>query len=169
MQPCSASPGSSSSPSPSPSTTPETPCANCTTTDGRRCQFPFFIDGKEYNSCTLDLTAEGTTTPWCATRVDGAGNWLSRLGNSLILLVTSLMHRQGSDAHGFCNSDCAVGTLACPFREVGFPTSCAERHNSTDKKILFLGNSYTGGTGGLPAKANCSQIHNHKYQMHFPK
>ena len=90
MQPCSASPGSSSSPSPSPSTTPETPCANCTTTDGRRCQFPFFIDGKEYNSCTLDLTAEGTTTPWGATRVDGAGNWLSRLGNTLLLLVQLL-------------------------------------------------------------------------------
>jgi len=140
LQPCSASSGSSntsSSPSPSPTTTPETPCTNCTTTDGRRCQFPFFIDGKEYNSCTLDHTAEGTTTPWCATRVDGMGNWLSR---------------QGSDAHGFCSSDCPVDTPACPFRETGFPASCAERHNSTHKKILFLGNSYTGGNTGLPAK-----------------
>jgi len=140
LQPCSASSGSSntsSSPSPSPTTTPETPCTNCTTTDGQRCQFPFFIDGKEYNSCTLDHTAEGTTTPWCATRVDGMGNWLSR---------------QGSDAHGFCSSDCPVDTPACPFRETGFPASCAERHNSTHKKILFLGNSYTGGNTGLPAK-----------------
>jgi len=140
LQPCSASSGSSntsSSPSPSPTTTPETACTNCTTTDGRRCQFPFFIDGKEYNSCTLDHTAEGTTTPWCATRVDGMGNWLSR---------------QGSDAHGFCSSDCPVDTPACPFRETGFPASCAERHNSTHKKILFLGNSYTGGNTGLPAK-----------------
>ena len=76
LQPCSAS-------TPAPAPTPETPCANCTTTDGRRCQFPFFIDGKEYNSCTLDFTAEGTTTPWCATRVDGMGNWLSRQENSL--------------------------------------------------------------------------------------
>jgi len=142
LQPCSASSGSSSpSPasSPSPTTTPETPCTNCTTTDGLRCQFPFFIDGKEYNSCTLDHTIEGTTTPWCATRVDGMGNWLSR---------------QGSDAHGFCSSDCPVDTPACPFRETGFPASCADRHNSTHKNILFLGNSYTGGTGGLPAKVN---------------
>merc|ERR1712088_1285905 len=133
LQPCSASSGSSNtsnSQSPSPST-------NCTTTDGQRCQFPFFIDGKEYNSCTLDHTAEGTTTPWCATRVDGMGNWLSR---------------QGSNAHGFCSSDCPVDTPACPFRETGFPASCAERHNSTHKKILFLGNSYTGGNTGLPAK-----------------
>jgi len=146
LQPCSVSSGSSntsSSPSPpsspSPTTTPETPCTNCTTTDGRRCQFPFFVDGKEYNSCTLDHTIEGTTTPWCATRVDGMGNWLSR---------------QGSDAHGFCSSDCPVDAPACPFRETGFPASCAGRHNSTHKNILFLGNSYTGGTGGLPAKVN---------------
>ena len=83
LQPCSASSGSSNTiSSPSPTTTPETPCTNCTTTDGRRCQFPFFIDGKEYNSCTLDHTAEGTTTPWCATRVDGMGNWLSRQENT---------------------------------------------------------------------------------------
>jgi len=136
LQPCSSS-SATPSPSPPPTTTPPTPCTNCTTTDGRRCQFPFFIDGKEYNSCTLDLTAEGTTTPWCATRVDGVGNWLSR---------------QGSDSHGSCNSDCPVDTPACPFREVGFPASCAERHNSTHKKILFIGNSYTGGLGGLPAK-----------------
>jgi len=129
----------SSSPSTPSSPSPEIPCTNCTTTDGRRCQFPFFVDGKEYNSCTLDLTPEGTTTPWCATKVDGMGNWLSR---------------QGSDAHGDCNDDCPVDTRACPFRETGFPASCAERHNSTHKKILFLGNSYTGGTGGLPAKVN---------------
>merc|ERR1711971_1006802 len=130
LQPCSAS-------TPAPAPTPESACTNCTTTDGRRCQFPFFIDGKEYNSCTLDFTAAGTTTPWCATRVDGMGNWLSR---------------QGSDTHGFCSSDCPVDTPACPFRETGFPASCAERHNSTHKKILFLGNSYTGGNSGLPAK-----------------
>ena len=69
------------------------------------------------------------------------------------LVTTSIfLRRQGSDAHGFCSSDCPVDTPACPFRETGFPASCAERHNSTHKKILFLGNSYTGGNSGLPAK-----------------
>merc|ERR1711971_669268 len=49
--------------------------------------------------------------------------------------------------------DCDVG-ITFPDKVVtkGFPASCAERHNSTHKKILFLGNSYTGGNSGLPAK-----------------
>merc|ERR1711971_881730 len=49
--------------------------------------------------------------------------------------------------------DCDVG-ITFPDKVVtkGFPASCAERHNSTHKKNLFLGNSYTGGNSGLPAK-----------------
>merc|ERR1712013_437379 len=122
LQPCSASSGTGSPSSP-PTTTPPSPCTNCTTIDGRRCQFPFFIDGKEYNSCTLDLTAEGTTTPWCATRVDGVGNWLSR---------------QGSDSHGSCNSDCPVDTPACSFRGAGFS---ADVNTRTPGGATFAGHS----------------------------
>ena len=79
-------------------------------------QFPFYINGKEYNTCTMDYTAPGET-PWCATKVtsnclsadincyqvDGAGNFL---------------HLQ-SAAWGYCESNCPAdtdssATLACP-------------------------------------------------------
>ena len=37
-------------------------------------QFPFYVNGKEYNTCTMDYTAPGET-PWCATKV--TSNYLS--------------------------------------------------------------------------------------------
>lgn len=103
--------------------------------NGTACQFPFYINGKEYNTCTMDYTAPGET-PWCATKVDGAGNFL---------------HLQ-SAAWGYCESNCPAdtdssATLACPHSEPAFPEECEARHNSTHKNILFLGNSYTDGAG----------------------
>merc|ERR1711992_386033 len=52
-------------------------CIDCQTINGINgtCQFPFFVNGKEYNTCTMDYTAPGET-PWCATKVDGMGNLL---------------------------------------------------------------------------------------------
>merc|ERR1711990_1047255 len=114
---------------------PEPGCVDCQTMNGTACQFPFFINGKEYNTCTMDYTAPGET-PWCATKVDGAGNFL---------------HLQ-SAAWGYCESNCPTdtdssATLACPHSEPAFPEECEARHNSTHKNILFLGNSYTDGAG----------------------
>merc|ERR1711990_561706 len=114
---------------------PEPGCVDCQTMNGTACQFPFFINGKEYNTCTMDYTAPGET-PWCATRVDGAGNFL---------------HLQ-SAAWGYCESNCPTdtdssATLACPHSEPAFPEECKARHNSTHKNIIFLGNSYTDGAG----------------------
>merc|ERR1712183_1193580 len=110
-------------------------CVDCQTINGTACQFPFHINGKEYNTCTMDYTAPGET-PWCATKVDGAGNFL---------------HLQ-SAAWGYCESNCPAdtdssATLACPHTEPAFPEECEARHNSTHKNILFLGNSYTDGAG----------------------
>merc|ERR1712183_1215868 len=110
-------------------------CVDCQTINGTACQFPFHINGKEYNTCTMDYTAPGET-PWCATKVDGAGNFL---------------HLQ-SAAWGYCESNCPTdtdssATLACPHTEPAFPEECEARHNSTHKNILFLGNSYTDGAG----------------------
>merc|ERR1711981_223280 len=42
---------------------PEPGCVDCQTMNGTACQFPFFINGKEYNTCTMDYTAPGET-PW---------------------------------------------------------------------------------------------------------
>merc|ERR1712066_294567 len=114
---------------------PEPGCVDCQTMNGTACQFPFFINGKEYNTCTMDYTAPGET-PWCATKVDGAGNFL---------------HLQ-SAAWGYCESNCPTdtdssATLACPHSEPAFPEECEARHNSTHKNILFLGNNYTDGAG----------------------
>merc|ERR1712127_868257 len=83
-------------------------CMNCTATDGRRCQFLFYVNGVEYTTCTLDYT-DGTEPPWCATKVDGQGSWL---------------HTQGEAAYGYCSADCPTGNTqgeapACDFRETG--------------------------------------------------
>jgi len=117
---------------------------NCSATDAwgniQRCQFPFFAGGRQYDSCTMDFTSPGET-PWCATVVDAVGNWINQRGNS---------------SWAYCSSDCPsdvapVVAPACPYRQVGFPDSCAARHASTSKNILFLGNSYTYGND-LPGK-----------------
>merc|ERR1711962_1262545 len=113
-------------------------CVNCQTINGTACQFPFYVNGKEYNTCTMDYTAPGET-PWCATKVDGAGNLLSF---------------QGSSVWGYCESTCPTDTdssdtIACPHSEPPFPEECAARHASTHKNVLFLGNSYTGGCSGI--------------------
>merc|ERR1711874_491174 len=114
-------------------------CVGCQTIDGINgtCQFPFFVNGKEYNTCTMDYTAPGET-PWCATKVDGMGN---------------LLHLQSS-SWGYCESTCPTDTddsttLACPHSDPAFPEECAARHSNTHKKVLFLGNSYTGGCNGI--------------------
>merc|ERR1712012_907424 len=85
-------------------------CVNCQTINGTACQFPFYVNGKEYNTCTMDYTAPGET-PWCATKVDGAGNLLSF---------------QGSSVWGYCESSCPTDTdssdtIACPHSEPPFP------------------------------------------------
>jgi len=109
----------------------ESGCVDCQTINGTACQFPFYYNGNEYNAC---IPGE---TPWCATKVDGAGN---------------LLHFQGSSAWGYCESTCPTytdSTVACPHSEPAFPEECDARHNSTHKNILFLGNSYTGGCNGI--------------------
>merc|ERR1712110_1274639 len=114
-------------------------CVDCLTIDGINgtCQFPFFVNGKEYSTCTMDYTAPGET-PWCATKVDGLGN---------------LLHLQ-SPSWGYCESTCPTDTddsttVACPHSDPAFPEECAARHSNTHKKVLFLGNSYTGGCNGI--------------------
>merc|ERR1712158_179627 len=116
---------------------PEPGCVDCQTINGTACQFPFFLNGKEYNTCTMDYTSPGET-PWCATKVDGMGN---------------LLHLQSS-SWGYCESTCPTDTddsttLACPHSDPAFPEECAARHSNTHKKVLFLGNSYTGGCNGI--------------------
>merc|ERR1711936_119407 len=109
----------------------ESGCVDCQTINGTACQFPFYYNGNEYNAC---IPGE---TPWCATKVDGAGN---------------LLHFQGSSAWGYCESTCPTytdSTVACPHSEPAFPEECEARHNSTHKNVLFLGNSYTGGCNGI--------------------
>merc|ERR1711990_920475 len=115
---------------------PEPGCVDCQTINGTACQFPFFLNGKEYNTCTMDYTSPGET-PWCATKVDGVGNFL---------------HLAPGSAWGYCQSNCPAdtdssATLACPHSDPAFPEECAARHSSTHKNILFLGNSYTDGAG----------------------
>merc|ERR1719397_1718164 len=115
----------------------ESGCVDCQTINGTACQFPFYVNGKEYNTCTMDYTAPGET-PWCATKVDGVGN---------------LLNLQG-DAWGYCESNCPTDTdssdsLACPHAEPAFPEECDARRNSTHKNVLFLGNSYTAGCNGI--------------------
>merc|ERR1739844_256564 len=114
----------------------ESGCVDCQTTNGTACQFPFYLNGKEYNTCTMDYTSPGET-PWCATRVDGVGNFL---------------HLAPGSAWGYCQSNCPAdtdssATLACPHSDPAFPEECDARHSSTHKNILFLGNSYTDGAG----------------------
>merc|ERR1719339_627247 len=109
----------------------ESGCVDCRTLNGTACQFPFYYNGNEYNAC---IPGE---TPWCATKVDGAGN---------------LLHFQGSSAWGYCESTCPTytdSTVACPHSEPAFPEECEARRNSTHKNALFLGNSYTGGCNGI--------------------
>merc|ERR1712038_1276768 len=115
---------------------PEPGCVDCQTINGTACQFPFFLNGKEYNACTMDYTSPGET-PWCATKVDGVGNFL---------------HLAPGSAWGYCQSNCPAdtdssATLACPHSDPAFPEECDARHSSTHKNILFLGNSYTNGDG----------------------
>merc|ERR1719432_527755 len=115
----------------------ESGCVDCQTTNGTACQFPFYLNGKEYNTCTMDYTSPGET-PWCATRVDGMGNMINF----------------GSAAWGYCESNCPTDTdssdtIACPHSEPPFPEECAARHAGTHKNVLFLGNSYTGGCSGI--------------------
>merc|ERR1711990_1272489 len=115
----------------------ESGCVDCQTINGTACQFPFYVNGKEYNTCTMDYTAPGET-PWCATKVDGVGNLLNLQGN----------------AWGYCESNCPTDTdssdsLACPHSEPAFPEECDARRNSTHKNVLFLGNSYTAGCNGI--------------------
>merc|ERR1712192_372877 len=115
----------------------ESGCVDCQTINGTACQFPFYLNGKEYNTCTMDYTAPGET-PWCATKVDGMGNFL---------------HLAPGSTWGYCESNCPAdtdssATLACPHSEPAFPEECDARHSSTHKNVLFLGNSYTDGAGG---------------------
>ena len=80
-------------------------------------------------------------------QVDGEGTWL---------------HLQGEAAFGYCRQECptteASAEGACPHRvragglssqlmpqDLAYPEECAARHAGTHKKVLFLGNSYTGG------------------------
>merc|ERR1712024_246613 len=117
---------------------PETGCVDCQTINGTACQFPFYLNGKEYNKCTMDYTVTGET-PWCATTVDGMGNYLNLAPGS---------------SWGYCESNCPAdtdssATLACPHSDPAFPEECAARHSNTHKNILFLGNSYTDGCGGV--------------------
>merc|ERR1712088_856466 len=115
---------------------PEPGCVDCQTINGTACQFPFFLNGKEHNTCTMDYTSPGET-PWCATKVDGMGNYL---------------HLAPGSTWGYCESNCPAdtdssATLACPHSDPAFPEECDARHSSTHKNILFLGNSYTNGDG----------------------
>merc|ERR1719362_2854208 len=128
--------GSGSGSSSGSGSVPEPGCVDCQTINGTACQFPFHINGKEYNTCTMDYTAPGET-PWCATKVDGMGNFL---------------HLAPGSTWGYCESNCPAdtdssATLACPHSDPAFPEECAARHSSTHKNILFLGNSYTDGAG----------------------
>merc|ERR1711971_213483 len=114
----------------------ESECVDCQTINGTACQFPFYLNGKEYNTCTMDYTAPGET-PWCATKVDGLGN---------------LLNLQGSTAWGYCEANCPSdtdSTVACPHSDPAFPEECEARCNSTHKNVLFLGNSYTAGCNGI--------------------
>merc|ERR1719266_3277650 len=115
---------------------PEPGCVDCQTINGTACQFPFFLNGKEYNTCTMDYTSPGET-PWCATKVDGMGNYL---------------HLAPGSTWAYCESNCPAdtdssATLACAHSDPAFPEECEARHSSTHKNILFLGNSYTDGAG----------------------
>jgi len=133
-------PSTSTTPSPSPSSTVSLPsstsgatqedqqrnCSVCTTSKGLQCQLPFSFDGQEFSSCTN----HSDSRLWCATRVDSEGRLL-----------------RGVEAWDYCGSPCpAAGELeACTDQTSGkgFPTECRDKLDNRDKRILFLGNSYT--------------------------
>jgi len=93
------------------------------------------VGGVEYSSCTTAHTNPGEPA-WCATKLDSTGEVLPLVSGSW----------------GYCQASCQNSTApACPHRTpLGFPASCTARLARQDKRILFLGNSYTYGND-LPA------------------
>ena len=45
------------------------------------CVFPFTLNGKTHNACTLDDGDPGDTRPWCSTKVKGSGAHIGGRGN----------------------------------------------------------------------------------------
>merc|ERR1712168_891379 len=128
-------PGVTESPSTTEGTTSSTvPCVDCTTEQGKACQFPFIWRNTTFTSCTNYLLEE--EKPWCSTKVDQFNE-----------------HIPGIGEWGYCNADCpsdegypATGLgPACQVRTTGYgyPDSCSDRLARSHKNILFLGNSFT--------------------------
>jgi len=142
-KPSSKAPGNTTTPSTVATSTftdaPTTPpCQNCTASNGKTCVFPFSYGDGTFTSCTSWYTNGGA--PWCSTKVDQYG-----------------IHISGAGEYGNCPQDCPsdVNTDAVPACQTAspsilanitpteYPENCAARHQSTNKKVLFLGNSYT--------------------------
>merc|ERR1711973_61048 len=131
-------------PTPAPTTTASTtgsgttsstvPCIDCTTEQGKACQFPFIWRNITFTTCTNYLLEEDK--PWCSTKVDQFNE-----------------HIPGIGEWGYCDSNCpsdegypATGSgPACQVRTTGYgyPDSCSDRLARSHKNILFLGNSFT--------------------------
>lgn len=110
---------------------------NCTSSNGRQCVFPFIYGDKIFSSCTTEYS--DSSAPWCSTKVMPGG-----------------FHITGAGEYGDCPEDCPSdtnqeGLPACqietdlPYANVSnaFPDTCAERLSRPNKKIYFMGNSYT--------------------------
>ena len=69
------------------------PAVACSTTSGedpnKPCVFPFIFKGITYNWCTKDGNESGDTEAWCATKVDGSGEY-----------------ERGTTNWGFCEPKC---------------------------------------------------------------
>jgi len=122
-------------PPPTTGTTSSTvPCIDCTTEQGKACQFPFIWRNITFTTCTNYLLEDDK--PWCSTKVDQFNE-----------------HIPGIGEWGYCNSNCpsddgypATGSgPACQVRTTGYgyPDSCSDRLARSHKNILFLGNSFT--------------------------
>jgi len=128
-------PGVTETPSTTEGTTSSTvPCIDCTTEQGKACQFPFIWRNITFTTCTNYLLEDDK--PWCSTKVDQFNE-----------------HIPGIGEWGYCDSNCpsdegypATGSgPACQVRTTGYgyPDSCSDRLARSHKNILFLGNSFT--------------------------
>ena len=99
----SATCGDSPSPTPSPVPTPTPSPSPSPTVSCGNCVFPFFFNGRLINTCT---TIDGDATPWCATSVDGSGNyggtWEFCEESSCPGVATPTMSVNPSNAVGSC-------------------------------------------------------------------
>jgi len=135
-----------------PAPTTPTPCKDCLTEEGTRCMFPFTIQGHTFNSCT----SLWDTQAWCPTRLDGDGSPIF-----------------GSNHFSYCSADCPTieenpEESACPYQSIGFPDSCQEQLSKKDKRILFLGNSYTSPLCGIVAGLARAAGYNMNYDCQAP-